>query len=470
MLGVGALGRGLVLEDRHREQPAGEQHDDREQRPEQHADARRAAGDHATSPRADSQPARSSGASDGPTSARAAARLQRELPLGLRVAAVADDVKALVEQRLDGRGERLRALLGRGRAGERAGGDRHLRERQPAELGERRAGGPEAVDGEAEAAHAQPREDVERRRRGRRAARVGQRDADARELDAGLRGKLGEAVDDLGAGERRGRQDERDVDELAGVGELALRGEAGARDELGDGRGGLAGQRRPVAGGPAEHRARLDRAEPPGRELDAGAQAHGDALLAQRRGPRIVARRGRLGRGARCRAVQPDGLQQPARRQRLADRAEHLQAVAARGRLGRAQDAVVEAARDDDRRAAVQLGDVAQELDTVHAGHVEVADDDVRARVGAEQRERALAVGGLEQLARAEVREDLQRRAALELVVLDDHHRAVGQRHVRTPFENGSSRHPPGPARDRARRPPRASRRRASRRARGCGS
>ena len=129
--------------------------------------------------------------------------------------------------------------------------------------------------------------------------------------------------------------------------------------------------------------------------------------------------------------MQADGLQQPARGERLADRAEHLEAEPAGGRLGRAQDAVVQAARDDDRRAGAALGDVAQELDAVHARHVEVADDDVRARVGAEQRERAVAVGGLQQPADAEVGEHLQRRPALELVVLDDHHGAVGKRQSR---------------------------------------
>ena len=100
------------------------------------------------------------------------------------------------------------------------------------------------------------RQDVERHGCGRRTARVGQRDADARELDAGPPRKLGEAVDDLGAGERRGRQDERDVDELSGIGELALRGEAGARDELGDARGGRAGEGPGGVGGRVDRRRR----------------------------------------------------------------------------------------------------------------------------------------------------------------------------------------------------------------------
>ena len=134
--------------------------------------------------------------------------------------------------------------------------------------------------------------------------------------------------------------------------------------------------------------------------------------------------------------MQADDLQQAPRRERLADRAEHLKAIAAGGRLRGAQDALVKPARDDDRRARVQLGDMAQELDAVHAGHVEIADDDVRPRLGAEQRQRALAVGGLEQLPRAEVGEDLQRRAALEVVVLDDHHGAIGERHVSPPLCN----------------------------------
>src|SRR5258708_5251580 len=95
-----------------------------------------------------------------------------ERPAGSRLASAggARDAKALVEQGLDGGGERLGTLLGRGRPRERAGGDLDLRQRQPSQLAERRACGAEAVDAQAEAADAQAREDVEGGGGGRRAA------------------------------------------------------------------------------------------------------------------------------------------------------------------------------------------------------------------------------------------------------------------------------------------------------------
>lgn len=70
------------------------------------------------------------------------------------------------------------------------------------------------------------------------------------------------------------------------------------------------------------------------------------------------------------------------------------------------------------------------ELDPVHAGQVEVDDDDVHRTVpGTQLVQRGVAVGGLEQIIQAEVGQQAQRHATLEPVVLDDHHAQTLQRH-----------------------------------------
>ena len=132
-------------------------------------------------------------------------------------------------------------------------------------------------------------------------------------------------------------------------------------------------------------------------------------------------------------------------------------------------DGGIERAGDDHRARELALGDAADELHAVHPGHVEVADDDVRrprARRAAPVRPRRPPASVTSPT--PEPAEQLQRGAALEVVVLDDEHgahlQAVGPRDgvaarqcrepARAPWPGGTP--PPSPPTALRRAPPRA--------------
>ena len=267
---------------------------------------------------------------------------------------------------------------------------------------------------------------------------AGQRDAQPPGIDAVGPRALGQPVGEREISARGGRDDQRRVDADRGVVELQQRLARGVEDVLGDGDRDIVSRRRgevgrgidravPVGAAP---RPRLQAGGTAAEQVDAREERHGDLAGVQRRHPRVRLRMPRVRRAPRHeRAMQPDDLEQPTSRQRLAHRAQDLQPVGARGRLRGPQHPVVQPAGNHDRGIEAALGDVAQELDAVHARHVEVDDDDVGFRLPGQQRERALTILGLQQAAGTEVGEDLQHRATLELVILDDHHGAVGERH-----------------------------------------
>ena len=130
------------------------------------------------------------------------------------------------------------------------------------------------------------------------------------------------------------------------------------------------------------------------------------------------------GFSAPCR---PTACEQPPRRERLADRAQHLEAELARGRAPRAR------ARYSSSPLAITIAVPATVSATWRRNSTPSIPGMSRSQTtmstSREQRQRAVPVGRLQQRTHAEVGEHLQRRLALELVVLDHHHRAVGQRH-----------------------------------------
>jgi hypothetical protein len=132
--------------------------------------------------------------------------------------------------------------------------------------------------------------------------------------------------------------------------------------------------------------------------------------------------------------VQREHRRQLARRQRLVDAAEHAQARRARHHLHRVQQRGFHRADDGDRTGEALLRDDADELDAVHARHVEVDEDDVGLfGQRAQHLEGLEAVGGLVQRREPEIREQAQSQLALEAVVLDQQHAHSDQAHPPLP-------------------------------------
>jgi hypothetical protein len=116
--------------------------------------------------------------------------------------------------------------------------------------------------------------------------------------------------------------------------------------------------------------------------------------------------------------------------QGLFDGAQHVQPVGARHHLHGVEQGRIQRADQGDRAREAALGHVADELDAIHAGHVEVDQDHVgRGAHRLQHGERRGAVGRFQHLADAEVREQPQRHPALEAVVLHHHHTQCGQAH-----------------------------------------
>ncbi len=147
---------------------------------------------------------------------------------------------------------------------------------------------------------------------------------------------------------------------------------------------------------PANHRLRA--LDPPGRELDLGLEERPELVAGQARadppdgerlavGRRVVQRVGDLVAGEQRpaeagadhggRVVEIDQGLQPGRGDRLLDDPEDPDAERPGHVLDRGQQPAVERAGQDDRGRDAGLAQVAHELHAVHAGHVEIADDEV---------------------------------------------------------------------------------------------
>jgi hypothetical protein len=120
--------------------------------------------------------------------------------------------------------------------------------------------------------------------------------------------------------------------------------------------------------------------------------------------------------------------------QRLLDAPEHVKAIGARHHLHGVEQRRIQ--RTDQRHAARQppLRNVADELDAVHAGHVQVDEHDVGRHAAVfEQRQRRHAVGRFLHLPDAQFSQQPQRQPALEPVVFHHHDPQRGQAHRDVP-------------------------------------
>jgi hypothetical protein len=146
-------------------------------------------------------------------------------------------------------------------------------------------------------------------------------------------------------------------------------------------------------------------------------QAEGPARL-----PRLRFGRSCLGRRER--------RHQLLRRDRLFDDPEQLHAVGRGHRLHRRDERTIERARQDHRDRNIPACDMANELHSVHAGHVQVADDDIDRLVEPSQDlEGRLAVAGFEDLRCSKARQHPAERLALEFVVFHDQDAQVRDLH-----------------------------------------
>ena len=85
-------------------------------------------------------------------------------------------------------------------------------------------------------------------------------------------------------------------------------------------------------------------------------------------------------------------------------------------------------------RASRSLRDMADELDAIHAGHVQVDQDHVgRMRLLFQHGQRGGAIGGFQRVLDPEFGQQPQRHAALEPVVFHDHHVQGRQGHPFSP-------------------------------------
>jgi hypothetical protein len=121
-------------------------------------------------------------------------------------------------------------------------------------------------------------------------------------------------------------------------------------------------------------------------------------------------------------------------RQRFLDAAEHVQAVGAGHGLHGIDQRRVERAHQGDPARQLSLRDVADELDAVHAWHVEVDQDDVRRLPQAfEHGQRFRALGRFVHVGDGQFCQQAQCHPALEAVVLDHHDVQRGQGHSISP-------------------------------------
>ncbi|MCZ7599651.1 MAG: hypothetical protein M5U09_20495 [Gammaproteobacteria bacterium] len=126
---------------------------------------------------------------------------------------------------------------------------------------------------------------------------------------------------------------------------------------------------------------------------------------------RCTARRRSVGRQALAQDLVGDGLFQ---------RAEHRQIVGCREVARGLQYAGILAAEQQDSSREPARGQVAQEFDTVHVGHVEVDHEDVETSAAVERRERFAPVVAGRDCGRAESLERGRDEIEHEIVVVDD--------------------------------------------------
>src|SRR5690606_2395611 len=186
----------------------------------------------------------------------------------------------------------------------------------------------------------------------------------------------------------------------------------------------------------AQARQRLDRHHPAVAELDLGLEP-GDELAAQHRRAHLV--QGDVDRFVVVMELQAGvvGFEQRLQLlggERLLDAAEHAHAVGAGHGLHGIEHRRIERADQGDGTRQPALRHVADELDPVHARHVQVHQEDIgRLRQLPQYLQRRCAVGGLEAGPDPRFRQQAQRHPALEPVVLHDHHPQVRQAHPASP-------------------------------------